>query len=106
MQDLTDEEFLMVVESRLREKVLAGDVEDLDMFKPRLLSIRVERYMKLCKAREQYRHPKDKELTDFDRKTMLEAAVSELQADYELAKGLEELVSERVDLLKLLMRMK
>lgn len=103
MDDLTDEEFIMTIENALKSKV---DAEKLIQFQPRLLRLRVEHHTKLCKAREQYRHPKDKELTDFDRKMMLEASVAELQADYELAKGLEELAAERVDLLKLLMRVK
>lgn len=103
MQDLTDEEFMMAVETMLQREL---PVADFDKVRPRLLSMRVELYKKLCKAREQYRHPKDKELTDFDRKTMLEASVAEIQADYETVRGLETLVGERVDLLKLLMRIK
>lgn len=103
MQDLTDEEFMVAVETMLRSDL---DAKDFEKVRPRLLGLRVEYYTKLCKAREQYRHPKDKELTDFDRKTMLEASVAEIQADYELVRGLEELVGERVDLLKLLIRSK
>ena len=47
------------------------------------------------KAREQYRHPKDKELTDFDRQTMLDAQTAEQRAKFELYKGLIELAGEQ-----------
>lgn len=78
----------------------------LESVREPLLSLRVERYKDLCKRREQYRHPKDKDYTDFDRRTMLEAAVADVVADYELVAGLEKLVAERVDLIKLLLKEK
>ena len=98
-----DEQFLIDVERAL---MADHDAMTLEKLRPGLLALRMSLYAKLCKAREQYRHPKDKDLTDFDRKTMLEASVADIQAHYEAAKGLEELVAERIDLLKLLMRIK
>lgn len=73
-------------------------VEALLKLREPLLTTRCRLYKELLKAREQYRHPKDKEFTDFDRTTMLEAQVAELQEQYELAKGFENLVKERLEL--------
>lgn len=67
----------------------------LERLRPALLKLRVEKQKVLFKTLEQYRHPKDKQLTDFDRKTMLDAQVAEVRADYELVAGLEQLVKER-----------
>lgn len=71
-----------------------------------LLEDRVAAYTRLCKAREQYRHPKDKEYTDFDRKTMLDAHTADIQAEYELAAGQENIVAERIAVIKLIMEQK
>lgn len=77
-----------------------------------LLELRCKLQKDLYLAREQMRmpnykpDPKDKDTpryTDFDRKTMLEAATAEIQANYELVKGLEELVKERLELIRILL---
>lgn len=60
-----------------------------------LMSERVKLHRDLLEAREKLRMPKDKEYTDFDRKTMNEASCAEIQYNYELVKGLEELVREK-----------
>lgn len=78
----------------------------VETYREPLLSLRVEAYKELCKKREQYRHPKDKEYTDFDRQTMLSAAVADVEAEYQLVKGLEDLVRERVELIKILLEAK
>ena len=104
MSDVELEELISRVTELLNR--FEDDHEELEILRPGILLARVSAYQTLCKAREQYRHPKDKDLTDFDRKTMLEASVADIQAHYEAAKGLEELVAERIDLLKLLMRIK
>lgn len=81
---------------RLLESEMASEsLWELERLKPVLLRLRVEKQKVLFKTLEQYRHPKDKELTDFDRRTMLDAQVAEVRADYELAAGLEQLVKER-----------
>lgn len=85
-----------------RSRSLQVQAFNLEAVREPLMSLRIERYKDLCVKREQYRHPKDKNLTDLDRKTMLEAAVADAVADYETVRGLEELVKERVDLIKLL----
>lgn len=82
------------------ERLLASEMASeslwaLERLRPALLRLRVEKQKRLFKTLEQYRHPKDKELTDFDRKTMLDAQVAEVRAEYELAAGVEQLVKER-----------
>jgi hypothetical protein len=62
-----------------------------------LLKVRTDKYVELTKAKEQMRHPKDKDLTDWDRKTMNDAMVAELQSEYDYLVGLEELVKERIN---------
>lgn len=62
-----------------------------------LLKLRVDKYVELTQAREKCRHPKDKELTDWDRRVMNDAMVAELQAEYDYLLGLEELVKERIN---------
>lgn len=61
-----------------------------------LLKLRTDKYVELTQAREKVRHPKDKDLTDWDRKVMNDAMVAELQAEYDYLLGLEELVKERI----------
>lgn len=86
--------------------------EDLEYLREPLLTLRCELQRELYEKREQLRmpnykyDPKDKDTpryTDFDRKTMLEAQTAEINERYELVKGLEELVKERVDLIKILL---
>lgn len=69
----------------------------LERLREPLLSARVDKYVELTKAKEQMRHPKDKDLTDWDRKTMNDAMVAELQSEYDYLVGLEELVKERIN---------
>ena len=77
-----------------------------------LLSLRCKLQRELLEKREQYRmpnyppDPKDKttpRYTDFDRKTMLDAQTAELNEKYELVAGLEKLVEQRVELIKILL---
>lgn len=84
-------------------KVLDSEIDDesidaLVRLRVQILALRVEKQRSFLQALEQYRHPKDKELTDFDRKTMLEAATATIREEYEYAKGIEEIVKERIDL--------
>lgn len=69
----------------------------LERLREPLLMLRTAKYVELTKAKEQMRHPKDKDLTDWDRKTMNDAMVAELQAEYDYLVGLEELVKERIN---------
>lgn len=85
---------------------------DLEAIREPLLTLRCKLQRELYEKREQLRmpnykyDPKDKDTpryTDFDRRTMLEAQTAEINERYELVKGLEELVKERVDLIKILL---
>ena len=67
------------------------------------LSARVEAQRVLATKRELARHPKDKEFTDLDRGVMLEAAVADYAADFELLSGLETLLGERLKVLNSLL---
>ena len=69
----------------------------LETLREPLLRLRTDKYVELTKAREKCRHPKDKDLTDWDRKVMNDAMVAELQAEYDYLVGLEILVKERID---------
>ena len=62
-----------------------------------LLKLRTDKYVELTNAREKCRHPKDKDLTDWDRRVMNDAMVATLQAEYDYLLGLEELVKERIN---------
>ncbi len=48
-------------------------------------------------------HPKDKDMTELDRTTMLEAHVAVVRQDYELLCKLEEIVKDRIELGKILL---
>jgi hypothetical protein len=57
---------------------------------------RINAQTKLYEERLRLRHPKDKELTDWDRKIMLDAHTSEIQAEYELLASLEKALEQRI----------
>lgn len=105
------EKFLKSVGEKLELEITepARSLLDLEICRPRLLKIRVEAYNELVTKREQARmpnykpDPKDKSTpryTDFDRKIMLDNMVADYESLYELARGLEKLVCERVELLR------
>lgn len=84
----------------------------LELVREPLLLERCRLQRELFEKREQMRVPnykpdkKDKDtprLTDFDRTTQLNAYVAELNEQYEIARGLEELVKERIEVIKLLL---
>ena len=77
--------------------------KELEPLREPLLSLRCKLQKEYYQAREKLRVPKDKEYTDLDRNTMLDAYSSEVREKYELVKGLEELVGERVELIKILL---
>lgn len=67
-----------------------------------LLTARVKAQRELATVRFKMRHPKDKEFTDFDRTIMLEGQTEEYMGNYELLKGLEKLLEERLYFLNVL----
>lgn len=68
-----------------------------------ILDVRIAAQTELFKRRLQYLHPKDKDMTDFDRKTHLDSYTAEYQAEYELIAGLEKLLEQRVDIIRILL---
>jgi len=65
-----------------------------------LLQARTQAYNKYLTEHERLRHPKDKDYTDFDRKSMVDAAVADRQEEYEYLHGLERLLNTRIEILK------
>lgn len=81
-----------------------GELVALVSEQPGLLKERCRVQREYFEGREKLRMPKDKDYTEWDRKTMLEASIAALREQYEYVKGLEELVRERVELYKLMMK--
>jgi len=84
-----------VLESPLNKLTLS---ECLKLSK-QLLEQRTQAQKKLFEEHNRLRYPKDKEYTDFDRQSMINAAVADLHAQYELLKGYEDLMNTRISLL-------
>lgn len=63
-----------------------------------LLEARVEWQQLLDEKKSQYLHPKDKDLTEMDRKISLNASLANITRDYEFLVGLEKLVAQRMEL--------
>ncbi len=68
-----------------------------------LLEARIEAQTELLQRRNQYLHPKDKNLTELDRKTMLDSQTTAYLKEYELLNGLEYLLKDRHRTLSLLL---
>lgn len=64
---------------------------------------RTEWLMKLHNAENQLLYPKDKEMTELDRKTRLNGSVSLIRRDYDFLVALEEMAKARLDFIKLLL---
>lgn len=73
-------------------------VEDV---RPELAGSRCEALYELQVAEGKMLHPKDKDLTELDRRIYLQTAVSDLRKAYEYVLAIEELVKERIELGKL-----
>lgn len=100
---MNDETIIGSVKQLLGSSPSKDHIMALEPLREPLLSLRCKLQKEYYQAREKLRVPKDKEYTDFDRNTMLDAYSSEVREKYELVKGLEELVSERVELIKILL---
>lgn len=102
-------ELTAIVGSYLREP-LPGTVSDLkaalialESLRSRLLEVRVDWQMMLAEKRSQYLMPKDKDWTELDRKTRLNAQLANIERDCEFLIGLESLIKERIDLGQLIL---
>lgn len=89
----------------LREPIPEVDIEDhlsgLEALRFDLAEATVDWQRLLAEKKNQMLHPKDKELTDMDRKVMLNASIAVIERDYEFLLRLEGLVSDRLDLGKM-----
>ncbi len=89
--------------------IIESDIENaltsLEKLRLPLLEARIEAQTELLNKRRQYLHPKDKNLTELDRKTMLDANTTSFQANYELLNGLEYLLKDRHRTLSLLLEL-
>lgn len=91
------------VEAALREPFDVAQLPKLLELREPLLQEKVKTHKELNVNREKLRVPKGKEYTDFDRNVMLEAYAADSTAVWELARGLEELLRERIELCKLML---
>lgn len=61
-------------------------------------------WLKMLQEKEnQMLHPKDTNLTELDRKTMLHASTAVIRRDYEFLGKIEEIIKDRLELGKLLL---
>lgn len=82
---------------------LKSALRDVEVCYIGIVTARVQAHADLCNMRERYRHPKDKELTDMDRKTMLEAHTAEEQARFEQLAGIEKALEQRISVIRALL---
>lgn len=89
----------------LQEPLKYDDIDKLKNKLAKLQSIRYELsytrckcYESLLRARERARIPKDKEYTEMDRKTILQASTSLIESDYEFMISLEKIVEDQIEL--------
>lgn len=68
-----------------------------------IVEARIAAQTKLFNERNRLRHPKDKELTDWDRKIMLDAHTGGAQAEYELLAGIEKALEQRIGVIRTLL---
>lgn len=87
----------------LDEKRLTQELVALDGCRYDLAEKSAKWHRLVAEARRRYLHPKDKDLTELDRTTMLDANIGEVRQDYEFLCKLEELVRDRIELGKLLL---
>jgi len=75
----------------------------LESLRYRLAESRVEWMLLLDEKKNQMLHPKDKDLTEMDRKIMLNASIGIINKDYEFLTKLELIVEDRIKLGSLLL---
>lgn len=75
----------------------------LECLRADLLEVRVSWKQLLDEKRSQYLHPKDKDLTEMDRRIGLNASLANIERDYEFVFGLEKLIEQRMELGRVLL---
>jgi hypothetical protein len=85
------------------KKRLISELQGLEACRFDLAQKTAEWHCKVAEYRNRMLHPKDKDMTELDRTTMLDAHVAVVRKDYELLCKLEELVRDRIELGKTLL---
>ena len=102
MDYVTPSEIISKVGQYLQETLTVDNVKELEKLRFELAEKKNEWLQKLHERENQMLHPKDKELTELDRKTMLNASVAVIRRDYEFLKDLDRIVEQRIELFKIL----
>lgn len=108
-KERTDAAYTSPVLALLREKIpentalLTAMLREAEACYISTVEARIKAQAQLHTERERLRHPKDKEYTDWDRKIMLDAGTSELQATYELHAGTEKALEQRMVVIRALL---
>lgn len=95
-------EIVALVGSFLRERLpttpneLKQALTGLEMLRMQLLEVRVDWQMLLAEKKSQMLYPKDKEMTELDRRTRLNASVANIERDTEFLLGLEKIIDDRL----------
>lgn len=88
----------------LQDSITVENVENLAKLQFELAQKKTEWMQLVYEKENQMLHPKDKELTEMDRRVMLNASTAVIKKDYEMLVTLERLVRDRIDLFKRLYR--
>ena len=85
------------------KKRLIKELQGLEACRYDLARKSAEWHKLVAEYKNRMLHPKDKELTELDRTTMLDAHVAVVRKDYEFLCKLEEIVRDRIELGKILL---
>ena len=88
----------------LAQGALRSHLTGLESLRLALAEARVEALVELHTKRRQMLWPKDKEMTELDRKTRLDGDVAVYERNHLFLEQLEQLVKEHIDLGKLLIK--
>lgn len=92
--------------SILREPIpndLTEHIKNIESKLFELVEAKVETHRFLQEKRNQMLHPKDKDLTELDRTTMLNSSVAVIQRDYDFLCEVHSLALRRLDICTLLL---
>lgn len=85
------------------EKALRNSLRDAEGVFIQTIEEKAAAHRVLLQKRMQFRHPKDKEYTDFDRTILLEGNIAEHIEAYELFAGMEKALEQRISVIKALL---
>lgn len=98
-------EILQKINPLLQEELAYNDIEKLKKQLAELEAIRYDLsynrcqwFQKMLQDRQRMLMPKDAQYTELDRKTMLDASTSVVEADYQFLVSLEKIIEDRLEL--------